>query len=312
MDPFLQAAEDYVSSPETQYTSGASQTQESSQSHDRAPALQSVSPAAETPAKQTEQAILDLSKHDKFTIAGRELTRDQLSKLMDDQKKFESMNKDYTQKTQRLSDDRKSFEGEQKFYTHLPYDLLSLQKDPARINEFLQAYPQKFHGYAEQILRDASAQVQAGQNTQSQATAKPDVQLLSRLQQVESILNEQKTAQRETEIHGIISEMDKKYPDAANFQEVVLGRAFEAQNVGKAQNPNFDLTKDDWENIYQQVDKEVSEKVKAKYGNLVKQQTEANKRAKDVSAGGGTVGRAPQKFKKFDDITKFAIEQADA
>ena len=47
--------------------------------------------------------------------------------------------------------------------------------------------------------------------------------------------------------------------------------------------------------------------VKAKYGNLVKPQTEANNKSRDVDSGGGTIGRAPKKFSNFGDITKHAV-----
>jgi hypothetical protein len=37
----------------------------------------------------------------------------------------------------------------------------------------------------------------------------------------------------------------------------------------------------------------VKEMLKANYGNLVKKQTDANAKARDVGSGGGTAGRAP-------------------
>lgn len=308
MDAFSQAADNYLAS---QAEGGAATSGETtgSQSGERAPDLQSV-PTQQTQqsSERTEQAILDLSKHDKFQIAGRELTRDQLSKLLDQEKQFQSMNKDYTQKTQSLSSERKAFAEEQKFYKALPYDLLALRQDPTRVSEFIRLYPQQFHQYAENILKEASSQVQAGGNPQQQSQYRgpvQDVQTLSRLENLEKFYNEQRVSEKEREINNTITNLSSKYPDASNFKEMVLGRAFEAHNQG------VELTESAWEDIFKQVNGEVGQLLKAKYGNLVKQQTEANKKAKDVGAGGGTVGQSPKKFSKFDDITKYALQQAD-
>lgn len=305
MDAFQAAADNFIASQDGG-TSSPSPAGDSVSNGDKAPSLQSV-PAGEgqrqDSSQRSDQAIQDLSKFEKFTIAGRELTREQLSKLLDQEKQFQSMNKDYTQKTQSLSAERKAFVEEQKFYQALPYDLVALRQDPARINEFLKLYPQKYHQYAENILKEASNQVRAGQNPQQQGQQRPvqDVQLLSRLQVVENFLNEQKTSEKEREIQNTLSHLDKKYPNAADFREMVLGRAFESHNQGTK------LTESAWEDIYKQVDQDVERILKGKYGNMVKQQTEANKKGKDVGAGGGTMDRAPQKFKKFDDITKYAL-----
>jgi hypothetical protein len=67
------------------------------------------------------------------------------------------------------------------------------------------------------------------------------------------------------------------------------------------------LSEEAWEQIFKQVNDEVQTRLKAKYGELVKQQKEANQKGKDVPAGGGTVGRAPKKFTSFREINEHAF-----
>lgn len=243
--------------------------------------------------REVAQAMAELDKMDKFKFQGQEWTPKDLEKAILRQK-------DYTQKTQGLSDERKSFGDERKFYENLAWDLMKLRDDPSKVQEFVKVYPQAFHKYAEEFLKQASNQVQS-QAPQTQQQPYQDVQTLSRLERLEKFYNDQEVAKNELEIKNVMTSMATKYPDAANFTEMVLGRAYEAHTQGTQLTPQV------WEDIYKQVNDQVGSMIKTKYGDLVKKQQAANVKARDVGAGGGTVGTAPKKFKGFKEATAAAI-----
>lgn len=257
---------------------------------------ESQAPRAEAqsgmPSGDVAMAIAELDKMDKFKLDGQEWT-------LKDLKAAIMRQKDYTQKTQTLSEERKSFQEERKFHENLAWDLQKVRDNPEMAKEFVKIYPQAFHKHVEEFLK-ANTQNPAQQNQVQRPQV--DIQTLSRLDKLEKFYNDQEVSRQEAEITKTVDELSKKYPDAANFREMVLSRAYEARMGGS------NLTNDDWEKIFKDVDGEVSELLKAKYGSLVKKQMEANTRAKDVGAGGGIADRAPVKFKKFDELQKHAEE----
>lgn len=246
---------------------------------------------------QVQQAITELEKVGKFKFQGQEWTTQDLEKAILRQK-------DYTQKTQTLSQDRKSLDDERKYYENLTWDLMRVRENPQLINQFIATYPQKFHQYAAEFLRAGNTGQSA--QTSTQQTHQPDVELLSRLDKLEKSFNEQEVAKNELEINQTIETLGKKYPNAANFKEMVLGRAYEIHTQGTK------LNSDTWEQIFKQVDEQVSNTLKTQYSDYVKKQQAANAKAKDVGPGGGTVGGAPKKFNKLSDVTKFAIDDLTA
>lgn len=251
-------------------------------STDRAPSTGDQAPSL---------AITELDKMDKFKLDGQEWT-------LKDLKAAILRQKDYTQKTQSLSDDRKTFQSEQKFYENLAWDLMRLRENPALVSEFLKIYPDKFHNYAEQVLKNNQPQAQQSQVQQPQY----DVQTMSRLERLEKFYNEQEVSKNELQINHTIDDLSKKYPDAANFREMVVGRAMEVHTQGTQLTPQV------WEDIFKQVDSQVSNLIKAKYGEFIKKQQAANAKARDVGAGGGTATAAPRKFKNLSEVTKFAVD----
>jgi hypothetical protein len=244
-----------------------------------------------------DQALFDLAKADKFSFEGREWTRDAFKKLIDQEKQFQSMNEVYTTKTQKLAEDRKAVEENRKYYTNLAADLIKVKENPSLASEFVRVYPQEFHQYVEQFLRGGQQQTQGqpqGPNV--------DVNMLSRLDRLEKFYNEQEIARNESEITKLVDDLSKKYPEAAEFKEMCLGRAYEAHLAGEK------LTPESWEKIFKDVEEQVSGVMKAKYGNLVNKQTEANARGKSPQAGGGASGSAPRKFKSFREASEALIQ----
>lgn len=261
-------------------------------SSDQAPQVGEQAPVA--------QAIAELDKMDKFKLDGQEWT-------LKDLKAAIMRQKDYTQKTQSLAETRKTFDDSKKYYENLAWDLRSLEKNPALIHEFIKVYPADFHKYAEEVLKlgnssQVSTQGQAQQQVQ-QSQPQVDVQLLSRVNNLEKFYHEQEVSKNEKAIEHTLEKFSKQYPDAANFREVVLGRAYEAHMQGVT------LNESTWEDIFKQVDQEMSGLLKEKYGNMVQKQKEANAKARDVGAGGGTVTASPKKFKNLGEVTKFAIDE---
>lgn len=295
MDVFQAAAE--ATLKETSEPSSPEQTSQNDLSPDtQGTASISSSDSGQPTKSDVALAIADLEKMDKFKLDGQEWT-------LKDLKAAIMRQKDYTQKTMSLSEERKSLQEEKRFYENLAWDLDKVKANPALANEFVRVYPKQFHKYAEEYLKaqnESQQQSVQGQKPQPQV----DVQTLSRLDQLEKVFQAQEVQKNEKLIEQTMAKLSEKYPDAANFKEMVLGRAFEAHSGGVT------LTDEVWENIYKQVNSEVEGLLKAKYGNLVKKQTEANAKARDVGVGGGTAGRAPVKFTRFDDLAKHAEQIA--
>src|SRR5207249_774872 len=107
----------------------------------------------------------------------------------------------------------------------------------------------------------------------------------------------QEVAKNEAEIASTYDKYAKQYPDAGRFKELIMGRIYESFIQGKEADPGFRVTEEMWEQAFKKADAEVKDLAKAVYGEKVKNQTQANSKAKDVGAGGGTTGRAPKKYK---------------
>ena len=258
----------------------------------------------ETTSESAAPSIYELDKVEKFKFQGQEWTPKDLEKAILRQK-------DYTQKTQSLSEERKSFDQERKYYDNLYYDLLYIKNNPEQqnqlIQQFISIYPQKFHAALKQALNESTGQAQArAENHQNQKQSQgPDVELMSRLNNLEKFYHDQEIAKNKSQVDSIVTSMSSKYPDA--LPELVVGRVWEAYNQILEQDPNAKLTEAMWEDTFKSVDKEMKDMVNKKYGDLIKKQSTANEKAKSPAAGGGTPGRAPAKFKSLKEVREFAI-----
>ncbi len=242
-------------------------------------------------------SLTELDKLERFKYQGQEWTPKDLEKAILRQK-------DYTQKTQQIAEERKQIESlkaEEKFYVNLAADLRLIEKNPNLASEFIKVYPQKFHSYLKQVLQD-NRQAQPSQGQQPSY----DVDVMSELQQMRSFIHKQEVEKNTVEINSLVDKYSKTYPDA--IPELAIGRVFEAYNQLLAQDPNAKLTAKMWEDTFKTVDQEIKQMVKTKYGDLVKKQTAANSKARDVDSGGGTPGRAPKKFKNLGEVRDFAIQ----
>jgi hypothetical protein len=251
------------------------------------------------PQETAAPSITELDKLERFRYQGKEWTPKDLEKAILRQE-------DYTRKTQTLAEERKAIESarsEQRFYENLYADLNLVKQNPQLAAEFIKVYPQKFHQMLKQVVQETGST----QATQSQGqNPYIDVEARSELQQLRSILHEQEVAKSKVEIESQISNLTKKYPDA--IPELVIGRVYEAYNQQLAQDPNAKLSAQVWEDTFKAVNDEIKRMVQTKYGDLVKKQTSANAKGKDVGSGGGTPTTAPRKFKKLSDVKDFMIQ----
>lgn len=247
--------------------------------------------------RQEAQAIAELDKMERFKYQGQEWTKKDLENAILRQK-------DYTKKTQELSEGRKAYESEKKYHAALYYDLDTIRSNPTKenINEFIRVYPQSFHSHLQKVLETLQTQnnQQGSQNQQSQ-TQRPqyDVDLMSRLTKLEKATHDQEVAKNTTNINTIIGEMSKKYPDA--IPKLAIAEIFDKYNeTGK------EPSKEDWDEAFKAVNDQLDKHYKSRYGSLVKKQTQANDKGRGDAPGGGQVGKAPPKFKRIEDIGKFA------
>lgn len=240
-------------------------------------------------------SVAELEKMERFKFDGQEWTAKDL-------KNAYLRQQDYTRKTQELAELRKGFEQERKYYENLYADLQYVKDNPQFAQKFIETYPQKFHQLLQRVLGDSSSQPQM---QQQQSSRGPDVELMSRLSNLEKFYHEQEVKKNETEINTTLKELETKYPDA--ITEMVMGRVYEAYNRMLQQDPSAKLTKQMWEDSFKSVDSYMKDLVNTRYRSKQQEQLKANKRSSDVSPGGATVGRAPQKFKDLKSVTEFAV-----
>lgn len=290
MAGFPEIPQEFQTSPEATSDSSSSADQSRNPEQRSAPEEQSI-----------QEQIYELEKLSKFKFKGQDYTPQDLEKAILRQQ-------DYTKKTQSLGDERKAFEQERKFYENVNADIDYIKNNPEKqdmlINKFIELYPQKFHGALKQALSSMTSSSQ-GQNNQQNYRQQPDIDLMNRINGLESKFKEQEVAKNTIEINQTIDNLSKKYSDA--IPELVIGRVNETYNQILQENPNAQLTPQMWEDVFKQVDSEMKQLVKTKYGSLVKQQSEANSKSKSPQGGGGTMGRAPNKFKSLKDVTNFAV-----
>lgn len=260
--------------------------------------------SSEPTKQEVADAIAELDKMEKFKFEGQEWTPKDLKAAILRQK-------DYTQKTQTLAEERKALEterGETKYYENLYADLRAVKNDPSLASQFISLYPEKFHGYLKEVLSEAQAseasrqQEQQSQPKEQYRQSPQDFETLTKLNKMERFIHDQETAKNEAVIKGYVDQFSKKYEDA--IPEVAIARVYENyMATGKTPTPQ------QWEEAFKSVDSQIKEKLNSRYSDLVKKQTDANKKARDVESGGGTVGRAPAKFANLGEVTKHAISQ---
>lgn len=268
----------------------------------QSPQTESIQTPEQSNTQDLQQQIHEIDKFQRFKFKGQEYTPKDLEAAMLRQK-------DYTEKTQKLAQERKAFEAkikeaeeDQKFQSNLQADLEFIKKNPQHAAKFLEVYPKKYHQYLQRTLQELNqAQTQGPQAPNYEV-----LQAMKRLETLESFYNQQEVAKNELEINQKLESFSKKYPDAD--VEKCLARLNEMQMQMTKQDESAQLSEENWEQVFKAVEEAEQQKWKSKYSTLVKKQLDANSKAKDVDAGGASVGRAPPKFKNLSDVTKYAAQ----
>lgn len=251
----------------------------------------SQNPASQQGERSLESAIAELDKMEKFRFEGQEYTPKALKEAILRQQ-------DYSRKTQEHSKSVESFKQEQKFYDNLWADLEMVRKDQSLASEFIKLYPEKFHAALKQVLSESQGQ---SSNAQTPKGPSIDVDTQSRIHRLEKHFQEQEIAKNTTEIEQTIKTYEAKYPKA--ISKLAIADIFEAYNAGVTP------TAETWEQAFKASQEYREQLVKEDYGDLVKKQTKANAKARDVDTGGGTPGRAPKKFTSLREVTEHAASE---
>lgn len=232
----------------------------------------------------TEQQIADLEQLEKFQFKGKEWTADELEKAI-------LMQSDYSRKTQELAQERK-------YYDNLPADLDMVRQNPSLAANFRQVYPEKFHGHLNAILGQAGAG-RAGTQTIDRQGLDPLV--VSRLDRVEQRFFEMDVKSKEAEIDSVFNKYQSKYPFAQESVVIAMAQA----KLDKKE------TLDDktWETLFKNAHQSTEKLFKEHQKNLIKQQTTANQKGRDVARGGGIPGQAPMVAKTLKEAQAIALQQ---
>lgn len=237
--------------------------------------------------------ITDLGSLEKFLYEGKEWTPQDLKKAI-------MMQSDYTRKTQAIAK-------EKEFTEALKWDLPKVLKNPSLIIEFKKIYPESYHAWIDEVVGDLVSDQPEQREEEVQAPS--DNIVMKRIQRLETTLNnyERKSFDSEVkvktaEINSLFDKMSKKY-SYAKEKEVISDAQLLLEQKGEGE----ELTEDDWNSLWKSSHDDSLKRFGQYQKGLVDQQKQASSRARDVPAGGGVVGNAPQKL-NFKQATEAAIK----
>jgi len=239
----------------------------------------------ESTPQSAAQAVLDLSKAEKFLIEGKEYTWDQLNKER-------LLMSDYTRKTQELANERRAIEEQRTFNEHFRADLPKVLQDPSLLSEMAKHYPQEFVQLAQSFLDMTPRQQQ--QVMQQQGMQQFDPSTIQKyveplVKPLQEKLDRYETEKLVSQLDSVYTQMKAKYPSAEEEFVTARLRALDDQKVP--------ITDQRIEEVFKYFhDRDVQAK-DAYHKEQLKKQSEANKKAKDVASGGGTPGLAPKRLK---------------
>lgn len=270
------------------------QTQVESPAPETAPVQESATPEM--------QAILDLSKAEKFKFDGKEYT----AKDLQNWRKSGLRQDDYTKKTQELAQQRSTLEKtlqseyESKYEPYKKYsgqnlyaDLMKVKQNPALASEFVKIYPKEYHGALEMMGIEVGNRQQSAIDPETQSKIDQFLQLGSRLEQ-----RELQTMTAEIDAH--FSTLTKKYPLVDDEMATV--------RLESLANRKGTLTSDDYDSVFKELNSKTEQKFKAQYSALVSEQKNKNNQGKDVPAGGGLPGQAPKQIKTFEEAQALFLQ----
>lgn len=225
--------------------------------------------------KAEQPSVLDLDSVDKFKFNGREWTPKDL-------KSAYMMQSDYSRKMQEISQDRK-------YTDNLSQDVSAVIANPALVEEFKKIYPQKYHSVLDKILEKASPKQGL------ERPGSPDPVFVNRLDRLEKQIFEREVMAAEAEIDSKFKGFNEKYPYAD--EQVVIAQAQAILDKGEQINDKA------FDTLFKQSHEKNQTRLEQIYSKKVGEQKKANSIAKDMGSGGGTLGKAPTKFKSIQEAT---------
>jgi hypothetical protein len=231
------------------------------------------------------QALIDLSKAEKFMFEGKEYTLDQLKREM-------MLQSDYTRKTQAFAEERKQFEQQRELDSHFKADLPKLLRNPELIRELPKHYPKEYVDLAREYLKMSGQPPKAQEGT---ALARDEIESLieSKFRSHEEKLENQRLV---NELDNVFAELKSKYPDMKDgrMERFVLSELQAIDSTGKK------IDRAVVESTFKQLSEWIGQSRESYHKEQLKKQSEANKKAKDIGSGGGTPGQSPAKMKLGD------------
>lgn len=261
---------------------------------------ETVSTDAQTEVAPNPDRIeaLDLDKYDKpFKFQGKEWN-------VKDFQEHHVPKSVFTKKSQEIAQERKYAE-------NVGYDLDKLMDNPELLQDFKRLYPERYHAQAERIV-DRILRSQ-GQDPNKAPGQPIDRGLEKRLTQMERYFQQQEAQAQQSRLQSNITQLESiakenmaKYKFAS--EDLALAKAQALLDKAESEgNTDFKLDKDVWDKIYKSIHDTNQKQYEQHYKELVTTQKNANRQAKDMGAGGGTPGQAPNEPRTIKEATKLAI-----
>ena len=286
-------------------TTNDAQNLESNESLETTPSEQV--PEARTIAEATNrassemQAILDLSTAQKVRLDGKEYS---ISDIKEWQKSGLRQS-DYTKKTQELAAERKKLADEYEPYKkysgeNLLADLMTIKNKPELIPQFKEIYGDKYSSALDLLGLNKEEKQEIKQEMQSMGL---DSKTRAELDEVLSLgrtLKERENQAMAAELDARFSEMGKKYPHVD--EELAMTR-LEALASKKGT-----LEPQDYESVYSQLNKKMTEIADSIYKSKVTAQKNKNAQGADIPSGGGIPGNAPKTPRTIKEAQELALQ----
>lgn len=230
------------------------------------------------------QELLDLEKLERFRFQGKEWN---FKDLLNANLRYE----DYSKKTMEVAEARKYTE-------NFEADFNAIKDNPELMEEFRNIYPKFYIEIAERMLERLGITQNTNQGTEKpkQDVMTPEIkELLSWKKELEGNKRQAEVERNQAWLDKQFTTLTKKYPNAV--EEMVLARAEMLETMGHKLNEKL------LERLFKEVDGDISKRFGKTYQEKVNKQLEANKSARDIGAGGGTMSGAPKTAKNIKEVT---------
>lgn len=243
--------------------------------------------------ESSAQAVLDLSKAEKFLIEGKEYTWDQLNKER-------LLMSDYTRKTQEIANERRSLEEQRSLNEHFKADLPKVLQNPQLMADVMRHYPREFVDMFQTLLDMGPKQQQQvmeqGMQLDSRTIQKFVDPMIKPLQEK---LDRYETEALTKQLDAVYTQMKTKYPSADEEFVTARLRAMDDQKI--------QITDSKIEEVFKFFHDKDTQGKDAYHKEQLKKQSEATAKAKDAPSGGATPGLAPKRL-KLDEVQGAFLE----